>query len=62
MLIELSTQCNNEMTREDIITEVEQEIIKWKLAHHKGWQTFVRENGVLPQELIWLVPCVTANF
>ena len=58
MFIKLSTECNQEMTREEIISfansyikgsEVEQEIIKWKLTHHVGWSDYVKKHGSLPQ-------------
>lgn len=28
---------------------VEIEIIEWKLAHHKGWQTSVKDYGIIPK-------------
>jgi len=52
MFIKLLTECNNEMTRDEIISfansyiegsAVEQQIIKRKLTFHQGWMDYVTQ-------------------
>jgi hypothetical protein len=58
MSIKLSTNCNNTMNKKEIIrfansyikdTQIEKDIIAWKVVHHSKWRNDFRTNNVYPE-------------